>query len=88
MGRHTIAISIAAPLQYLLITVKVVVLKIVVSLLVIHKILRLAVNTSAVNNKLYLLNRDNLPQLIQIQLCQKQKIFSEIFFIFKIYVKF
>ena len=48
----------------------------------IHKILRLFVNTLTVNDKLYLLNRDNLPQPIQIQLSQKQKKFSEFFFAF------
>ena len=48
----------------------------------IHKILRLFVNTLAVNDKHYLLNRDNLTQPIQIQLSQKQKIFSEFFFAF------
>ena len=52
------------------------------SLLVIHKILRLFVNTLAVNDKHYLLHRDNLTQPIQIQLSQKQKIFSEFFFAF------
>ena len=52
------------------------------SLLVIHKILRLFVHTLAVNDKQYLLNRDNLTQPIQIQLSQKQKIFSEFFFAF------
>ena len=52
------------------------------SLLVIHKILRPFVNTLAVNDKHYLLNRDNLTQPIQIQLSQKQKIFSEFFFAF------
>ena len=52
------------------------------SLLVIHKILRPFVNTLAVNDKHYLLNRDNLTRPIQIQLSQKQKIFSEFFFAF------
>ena len=52
------------------------------SLLVIHKILRLFVNTLTVNDKHYLLNRDNLTQPIQIKLSQKQKIFSEFFFAF------
>ena len=40
------------------------------------------VNTLRVNDKHYLLNRDNLTQPIQIQLSQKQKIFSEFFFVF------
>ena len=48
----------------------------------IHKILRLFVNTLTVNDKHYLLNRDNLPQPIQMQLSQKQKTFSEFFFAF------
>ena len=52
------------------------------SLLVIHKILGLFVNTLTVDDKHYLLNRDNLTQPIQIQLSQKQKIFSEFFFAF------
>ena len=48
----------------------------------IHKILSLFVNTLTVNDKHYLLNRDNLTQPIQIQLSQKKKTFSEIFFAF------
>ena len=52
------------------------------SLLVIHKFLRPFVHTLAVNEKQYLLNRDNLTQPIQIQLPQKQKIFSGLFFAF------
>ena len=56
----------------------------------INKILRLFVNTSTVNDKYDLLNRDNLTQQIQMQLCEKQKTFSEFFFfcIFKIYIKY
>ena len=37
----------------------------------IHKILRLFVNTLTVDDKHYLLNRDNLAQQIQMQLYQK-----------------
>ena len=48
----------------------------------IHNILRPFVNTLAVNDKQYLLNRDILTQPIQIQLSQKQKILSEFFFAF------
>ena len=48
----------------------------------IHKILSLFVNTLTVNDKHYLLNRDNLPQPIHMQLCQKQRNFSEFFFAF------
>ena len=48
----------------------------------IHKILRLFVNTLAVDEKHYLLTRDNLPPTIQIQLSQKQKNFCEFLFRF------
>ena len=55
----------------------------------IHKILKLFVNTLTVDEKHYLLNRDNLTQPIQMQLSQKQKSFAEFFFfILKIYIKF
>ena len=40
------------------------------------------VNTLRVNDKHYLLKRDNLKQPIQRQLSQKQKIFSPYFFAF------
>ena len=43
----------------------------------IRKILMLFVNTLTVNDKHYVLNRDNLPQPIQMQLSQKQTTFSE-----------
>ena len=46
----------------------------------IHKILKLFVNTLTVNDKHYLLNRDNLTQPIQMQLSEKQKTFSQFFF--------
>ena len=45
------------------------------SLLVIHKILRMFVNTLTAHDKHYLLDRDNLTQPIQMQLSQKQNIF-------------
>ena len=48
----------------------------------IHKILRPFVNTFAVNDKHYLLNRENLTQPIQMQLSEKQKTFSGYFFPF------
>ena len=48
------------------------------SLLVIHKILRQFVNTLTVDDKHYLLNRDNWTQPIQIQLSQKQKMSSNV----------
>ena len=46
----------------------------------IHKILRLLVNTLTVNDKHFLLNRKNLNQPIQMQLSEKEKSFSEFFF--------
>ena len=52
------------------------------SLLVIHKIQRLFVNTLTANNKHSVLNRDILAQRIQMQLSQQQKTFSELFFAF------
>ena len=52
------------------------------SLLVIQKFLRLFLNTRTVNDKHYLLDRDNLTEPIQMQLSQKQKTFSEFFFAF------
>ena len=48
----------------------------------LYKILRLFVNTLTVNDKRYLLNRDNLTQPIQMQLSQKQKTFCQFFFFF------
>ena len=48
----------------------------------IHKILRLFFNTLTVNDKHYMLKRDNLSQPIQMQLSQKQNTFSEFFFSF------
>ena len=47
-----------------------------------NKILRLFVNTLTADGKDYLLNRDNLAQPIQIQLFEKQKLFSEFFLAF------
>ena len=43
----------------------------------IHKILRPFVNTLTVDEKPYLLTRDNLTQTIQIKLSQKQKTFFQ-----------
>ena len=48
----------------------------------IQKILRLFFNTLTVDEKHYLLTRDNLTQTIEIQLSQKQKTFFEFFFEF------
>ena len=59
------------------------------SLLAIHKIVRMFVNTLTLNDKHYLLNKDNLTQRIQMQLSKKQKTFCQFFFrIFKIYIIF
>ena len=52
------------------------------SLLVIHKILRLSVNTLTGHEKNYWLNRDNLTDTIQMQLSEKEKKFSQLFFAF------
>ena len=48
----------------------------------IHKTLRLFVNTLTADDKHYLLTRDNLTQPVQIQLFEKQKIFREFFLAF------
>ena len=80
MGRNTIGISIAARLHYLLITVKVIPLK--KSLLVIHKILRLFLNTLTVDENYYLLIRDNIAETLQIELSEKQKTFFQFFLAF------
>ena len=48
----------------------------------INKILRLFVNTLTVDEKHYLLERDNLTKPSGIQLYQKQKTFSVFFFEF------
>ena len=40
------------------------------------------VNTLSLDDKHYLLNRDNLTKSIQIQVAQKQKTFSDFFFAF------
>ena len=78
MDRNTVAIWMAAPLQYLWITVKVVALK--KSLLVKHKILRVFFNRMTIDDKHYLLNRDKWTEPIRVQLSQKEKAFSEFFF--------
>ena len=77
----------AAPLQYLLNTLKVVALeKVSFSNTQIPK---LFVNILTANDKHYMLNRDNLAQEIQMQLYQKDKTFCEFFScILKIYIKF
>ena len=52
------------------------------SLLVIHKILRLFVNTLTVDEKHYLLTRKNLTETIQIKLSEKEKTFFQFFLAF------
>ena len=52
------------------------------SVLVIYKILRLFVNTLTADDKLYLLNRNNLTSPIQMSLSLKQKTFPQFFFAF------
>ena len=80
MGRNTLAILIAARLYYLLFTVKLIALeKVSFSE---KKILKLFVKTLTVNDKHYALNRDNLAEPIQMQLSQKEKTFSQLFFEF------
>ena len=46
----------------------------------IQKILTLFVHRLTVDEKQYLLNRDNLTQPVQMQLSQKEKTFSEFLF--------
>ena len=53
-----------------------------------HKILMAFVNSFTVDEKHYLLNRDNLTETIQMKVSQKQKSFCDFFSIFKIYLKF
>ena len=48
----------------------------------IHKMLSLFVNSLAVDEKHYLLTRDNLTKTIQIQLSQKEKKFFQFFLAF------
>ena len=49
---------------------------------VIHKILRLFLNTLTADGKHYLVTRDNLIQTIKIELSQKQNNFCQFFFLF------
>ena len=52
------------------------------SVLLINKTLRLFVNTFTVDDKHYLLHRDNLTQPIQMQLYQNKKFFLNILLAF------
>ena len=47
-----------------------------------HKILKLFFKTFTADGKHYMLNRDNLGELIQMQLFQKQKTFPQFSFAF------
>ena len=59
------------------------------SLLVIDKFVRLFVKTLPADDKHYRLNRDKLAQPTHMQLFQKQKSFSQLFFWhFKIFIEF
>ena len=51
-------------------------------MLVLCKILRLFVNTLPLDGKYSLLNGEKLTQPLQIQLCQKEKSFSQFFSLF------
>ena len=51
----------------------------------VRKVLGLFVITLTADYKYSVLNRDNLLQLLQMQLSQKQKTFSQIFFFFVIF---
>ena len=52
------------------------------SLLVIYKMLRLFVKTLSVDEKHYLLTRDNLTQAIEVELSLTQKTFCQFCFAF------
>ena len=77
MRTKIVEISRTAPLPYLLITVKTMVLQKVS--VVICKISRLFPNRVSADRKYSLLNRNNLTQPIQMQLSRKQKTFSDFF---------
>ena len=51
----------------------------------VRKVLGLFVITLTADDKYSVLNRDNLLQLLQMQLSQKQKTFSQIFFFFVVF---
>ena len=71
MGPKIVEMSRTAPLQYLLMIVK--------ALLVLCKISRLFIHTLCADGKYSLFKRDNLTQPIQMQVSGKQKTFSEFF---------
>ena len=51
-----------------------------------YKIKRPFLNALTADSKHYLVNRDNLTQPIEMQLSQKQKTFSQLFFEFSKYI--
>ena len=85
MGQNTGAISMEAPLQYLLITVKVVALE---KLSFSDTQNPKAVNTLTINDEHYLLNRDSLTQPIRCNYLKNKKLFLNFFCGFKNYIKF
>ena len=87
MGQNTVATFTTTHLQELLITVQVITIeKVPFS---DTNILRLFVTKLTADDTHYLLNRGNLMPLIQMQLSQKQRTFSQFFFcILNIYIKF
>ena len=80
MGQNIVAIWMEAPLRYSLISLKVVALEEVSFRDTQNP--KTVVNTWTVDNNHYLLIRDNLRQLIQIQLPKKRKNVFWIFFAF------
>ena len=85
IGRNTLAIRTTTPLQYLIITVKVV---------PPEKLSfsdtqnpKTVVNTLTVDEKRYLLHRDNLTKPIQMQLSQKKRSLSPFSFFFFAFLK-
>ena len=70
----------AAPFQYLLITMKVVALE--KACFSDTQNPKTVFNILSVEDKHYLLNRDKLTQPIQVQLSQKETAFSDFFFHF------
>ena len=77
MGRNTVAIPMTVPFRILLITVKVVALEEVSSSDTQN--LRLFLNALTVDEKHYLLTRENLTKTIRTKLSQKQKTFCQFF---------
>ena len=80
MYRNTVAISMAAPLQYLVVTVNVVALEKVSFSDTLNP--KVFVHRLTVGEKQYLLNRGKLTQPIQVQLSKKQKASPQFFFAF------